>query len=235
MSVVASVWPDEPSPGSGFAHDHARVPDVSTYTIVRVQLLAAIERLQGAATLGRSRSALESGAHFLLLRPALVLAAKAAWIVRPDETAARVARSVGLVRSDRLMGQRAMRFASEQGAPEAFAKVGDFFGRSANSLAENSPVPPSQVPRDETLIQELGTDVDRYYGTDQARSDVQILWNASSSLSHGERWFSALADGHRQAKVAETLTARSFDVVSSAINTTSLRVLWHVGTPPSAQ
>jgi hypothetical protein len=147
------------------------------------------------------------------------LSAKAAWIVRADESAEKVARAVGLVRSDRLMGERAMRYAAKQGAPNAFEKVGDSFGRSTQLLLDHSAVAPRTVSRDESLILDLGADVDRYYATDHARSDVQILWNASSRLSHGERWFSALADGQRRTRVAEALTVRSFDVTCSAPST----------------
>lgn len=60
---------------------------------------------------------------------------------------------------------------------------------------------------------------------------MQILWNASSSLAHGERWFSLLAGGRRRAGVANILTTRSLDVVCSGINTTALRLVWHAATP----
>jgi hypothetical protein len=58
---------------------------------------------------------------------------------------------------------------------------------------------------DESMIVNLGSEIDRYYGTNSATSDVQLLWNASS-LAHGERWYSTLTAGPRRA-VAEILTS----------------------------
>jgi len=75
------------------------------------------------------------------------------------------------------------------------------------------------------MIRELGDDVDTYYGTDDTSSDVQLLWNASSSLAHGETWFTQLSVGRQPRRLGGILTSRSFDAVCSGINTTSLRVV----------
>ncbi len=122
-----------------------------------------------------------------------------------------------------------MRKAVRVGAPAAFGAVGAAFDRSRStllaavrSLAVDAEEPP---PRDEALIHELGEAVDEHYGSADAVPDVQLLWNASSSLAHGERWYSTLTSGSRRAQVAQTLTTRSFDVVCSGINVVSLRLL----------
>lgn len=234
MSVTAELWPSEPSPGSGFAADGESGSSVSTYVVTRIQLLEAIQRLRAAASLIRRQQDAEWGAHLVILRPALVLTAKAGWIVRPDASPERVGRAIGLVISDQRMGARAMQAAVDQGALPAFGSVGAAFERSANLVASNSPQRPVAPLGDQALIRELASDVDGYYGTANASADMQILWNASSGLAHGERWFSVLSSGRRRSRLADILTARSLDVICSGINTTSLRLLWHASSPPAA-
>jgi len=89
-------------------------------------------------------------------------------------------------------------------------------------------------PSDENLISELGGDIDGYYGSRSGPSDLQLLWNAASSLAHGERWYSSLTGGAGRKVVAEVLTVRSTDAVCSAINVTHLRMLWLAVPRPGA-
>ena len=234
MSVTAELWPSEPSAGSGFAADGQSGSSVSTYTVTRIQLLEAIRRLKAAASLVRRQQDAEWGAHLVILRPALVLTAKAGWIVRPNASPERVARASGLVISDQRMGARAMWAAVDQGAVSAFESVGTAFEGSASLVESNAPQRPVAPLGDQALIRELASDVDEYCGTTSAAADMQILWNVASSLAHGERWFSLLAGGVGRARLADILTARSLDVVCSGINTTSLRLLWHAVSPPEA-
>jgi hypothetical protein len=203
---------------------------LSTYNVTRIQLLEAIRRLETAGGLVRRRSEAEWGSHLVVLRPALVLTAKAAWIVRPDASQERVARAVGIVIKDQQMGARAMHEAVVQGAPLAFKSVSEALTRTANLISAGAPSRPVRPLGDQALIRELATDVDCYYGSSDAATDMQLLWNASSSLAHGERWFSVLAGG-RRAQIAETLTTRSLDAVCSSINVTSLRLLSHALAP----
>lgn len=232
MRSTAKLWPIQPPSGSGFAEDQAANSHVSTYVVARIQLLEAIRLLETASKLIQRHGEAGSGTHLVILRPALVLTAKAAWVLRPETSPRRVARAVGIAVSDRRMGARAMKDAVDQGAPAAFGVVGEAFARIADHV-EASACESSESPlRDVMLIRELATDVDRYYSSSDATSDMQILWNASSGLAHGERWFSSLAGGPRRTQIADTLTARSFDVVCSGINVTSWRLLWHAAPPP---
>lgn len=75
------------------------------------------------------------------------------------------------------------------------------------------------------MIRALGHDVDTYYGTNDTLSDVQLLWNASSSLAHGETWFGQFSGGRRPRRLGALLTSRSFDAVCSGISTVSMRVV----------
>jgi hypothetical protein len=120
-----------------------------------------------------------------------------------------------------------MRKAVEKGAPAAFEIARSAFDRVrrevlsvVDGIADRNKKSP---PRDEPMIVCLGKDIDNYYGTDNATSDVQLLWNSASSLAHAERWYSTLTKGPR-AEVADMLTMRSLDVVCSGINVTALRV-----------
>jgi hypothetical protein len=81
------------------------------------------------------------------------------------------------------------------------------------------------------MIRELGRNVDTYYGTGETSSDVQLLWNASSSLAHGETWFGQLSGGRRPSRLSGILTSRSFDAICSGISTVSLRVMWPATAP----
>jgi hypothetical protein len=121
-----------------------------------------------------------------------------------------------------------MRKALERGAPNAFGSAASSFERSSAailaSLQERSDDAEMKPPRDESLILNLGSEINRYYGTVDAVSDLQLLWNASSSLAHGERWYSVLTSRPRRAEIASILTVRSFDGVCSGINVTGLRL-----------
>lgn len=222
MSTIVRLWPVEPSPASGFAADHALCSDAPTFDVVRHQLLTSLRRLRDAARLHEEDDG--SGSHIFMLRPALVLVAKTAWILRPDQPEERVGRVLGMLVDDRKRGAQAMTKAADQGAIPEFRDLADKFERNANSLAKATTIRPIRPPADEPMILELGNDVDTYYASSDAKSDVQILWNASSSLAHGEVWFSELSGGRRPRRLAEVLTERSFAAVCSGLNVTSLRV-----------
>lgn len=234
LSVLVRMWPEEPASASGFANDIALFPQDSSFVLVRHQLLTSLRRLRNAAQLVQEDDGW--GTHLLMLRPALVMVSKAAWVVRADQSPERVGRSLGVLLSDRRNGSRAMRKAVEQGAIAGFSDVATGFDRSAAELVTRVPVPEVKQPSDERLIQELGDDVDDYYGTKDAKSHLQLLWNASSCLAHGETWFPFLSGGlQRRRRFGEILTSQSFDVMCSAFNTTALRIVSLASSPPGAQ
>jgi hypothetical protein len=235
MPVMAQLWPAEPGVGSRFAADETRA-SVSTYTAARVLLLDAMHRLRAAAEMAENEALAEHGTHLLLLlRPALVSTAKAAWVVGPEDSAERSTRAVRLVCEDHCQGALAMRKALEQGAPNAFGSAARSFEQSSAatlaSLQERSVDAEKKPPRDESLVLNLGSEIDRYYGTNDAASDLQLLWNASSSLAHGERWYSVLTSRPHRAEIAKILTVRSFDGVCSGVNVTGLRLTGLAASP----
>lgn len=232
MPATVTLWPKEPTAGSGFADDLALSAQVDSFTVARLQLLTSMRRLRNAARLVTEDDGW--GTHLLMLRPALVLAAKAAWIVRPDVSEERVCRTLGVLLNDQRRGARAMREAVSQGAIPEFEQVATRFDQSSRDLASLVPLAPVDPPSDQTLIRELGSDVNSYYGSDGASPDLQLVWNVSSSLAHGEAWYSLLSGGLQRKPFAETFTAQSFDIVCSGINTTSVRILQLAATP-SAQ
>lgn len=229
MSSVVTHWPEQPAANSGFAADQCLCATVPTFSVARYQVLTSLHRLREAASLSSEDDGW--GSHVLMLRPALVLAAKAAWIVRPDLSEERVGRTLGLLLSDQGRGAKAMRAAVMQGAIPEFGDLADNFDRNSQTLAQGASIAPIQPPRDEAMIRELGEDVDTYYGSSDTASDMQLLWNASSSLAHGETWFSQISGGDNRKRLREILTSRSFDSVCSGINTTSLRITWHATHP----
>lgn len=208
--------------GSGFAADAALCPTIPTFDIARHQVLSSLRRLREAARLVEQDDGW--GSHILMLRPSLVLVAKAAWIIRPEESAHRIARALGNLLGDQRRGARAMRNAVSQGAIPAFGDLADKYETNAIALESTAPIASARPPGDEVIIRELGQDVDLYYATDDTLADVQLLWNASSSLAHGETWFNQLSGGLQPRRLGGILTSRSFDAVCSAINVTSLRI-----------
>jgi hypothetical protein len=165
----------------------------------------------------------------------LVATAKAAWLVRPDDSAERVQRALDLVREDQRQGVSAMLKAVGVGASSLFQSIADVFEGNRTKLqaaGSNLAAASKKPPSDERLIRDLGLDVDRYYGVDGTTADLQLLWNIASSLSHGERWHSLLTGRNRGNEAAQILTTRSIDAVCSAINVTSLRILWLASSPP---
>lgn len=229
MPVITGLWPGDAIAGSAFASDPSPA-SISTYVVARILLLEALRWLAASAKLAEDDRSAAHGAHVLLLRPALVVTAKCAWMIRPDDSNTRAARAVRLVVEDRRQGASAMDKARQQGAPEAFGHVGRLFERARTSVIAAAGINVDEIderpPRDEEMILELGCDIDQYYGTRSGRSDLQLLWNAASSLAHGERWYTSLTGGERRKEVARVLTFRSTDAVCSAINVTHLRLLW---------
>lgn len=84
MPVVAEMLPEEPSPGSPASGDPL-VEAVAPYTYARSLLLGAVAQLLVAATTARKAEHARLGTHILLLRPALVATAKAAWTAEAPE------------------------------------------------------------------------------------------------------------------------------------------------------
>ncbi len=235
MSSISQLWPAVPSPGSPFSADDELGP-LSTFTVGRVLVAEAVLRLKAGAEMAEDRQLAAHGSHFLLLRPTLVSTAKAAWLLRPDASSERVRRAVELIDAEQQQGASAMRKAVQAGAPDLFMSVAAVFDRTRNELQNRAgqvdDAALKKPPRDEQLIRDLGRDMDKCYGTTDAGADLQLLWNVSSSLSHGERWHSLLTSHARGVEVAQTLTARSLDAVCSAINVTGLRVTWMAASPP---
>ncbi len=227
MRVITTLWPEGVIMGSGFATE-TPVGSISTYVVARILLLEALSWLSASGRVAEHDEAAVHGAHLLLLRPALVSTAKCAWMLRSDEGGERTTRALRLIMEDRRQGVVAMNKAVERGAHEAFSGVAEFFERARDavrSAAGRMPEIEQRPPRDEELITELGRDIDRYYGGNVGRSDLQLLWNAASSLSHGERWYTWLADAGQREELAKRMTSRSIDAVCSAINVTHLRVV----------
>lgn len=225
MPVIFDLLPSQPARGSAFADDAKLLP-FATYDVVRTRLQDAVAKLLLAARLAQDEAQSRYGTHLIVLRPALVAAAKGIWLVEPDSTTERAARSCAVLASDRQSGATAMTVATDNGGLAAFAQVGERFrqvSEDMHTIGERFGT--VRVPRDTPLIREAARQVDQYYGSTDAVSDAVLLWNASSSLAHGERWYSdlALADGQQQ--VATTLTSRSFDVVCSITNLLGQRTL----------
>lgn len=222
MSATVTLWPIAPLAGSAFAADSGLCPTVPTFDIARHQLLTSIRRLREAARLVDQDDGW--GSHILMLRPSLVLVAKAAWVVRPEQSTERVGSALGILVSDQQRGASAMKEAVSQGAILEFGDLADKYESNARALESSASIRAVRPPRDQTIIRQLGQDVDRYYGSEDTPSDMQLLWNASSSLAHGETWFNQLSGGPHRRRLRDVLTTRSFDSVCSGINVTSLRI-----------
>jgi hypothetical protein len=121
MSAIVMLWPTEPHPGSGFADDYALCSNAPTFDLARHQLLTALRRLQDAAGLVVNDDGW--GSHILTLRPSLVLAAKGAWIVRPQRSEERVGRTLGMLLEDQRRGAAAMRRAVSQPFPSSVTSL----------------------------------------------------------------------------------------------------------------
>lgn len=210
-------------PETNFAAD-AGLVNFRTYDILRGHLRMGISNFKIASEMSKTPLHSHFGTHLVVLRPALVSFAKAMWILQGGESKARIERAAGLVLADRRQGQRAMGNASRAHSNEGFDAIAQAFQRAQTEVESElervqfSAKPP---PADTVLVENLGAAIDVYYGSaGSARQDALILWNASSSLSHGERWFSQM-----YAHLAQAFTERSIDVVSSGFNLVHLHTL----------
>lgn len=233
MSVVTELWPDKLSSDAPFARDLALSPKLSLYDEVRRLLLLSIRSLRGAARLYEEDDG--AGTYLLASRPALLQVARAAWIVRTDSPEERVGRMLGSLSRDLVEGgAAAMRKAAERGANPAFEEVAKKLEDETAKVMVTTSVKPIKPPAEQLLVIQLGEDVDVYYGSGDGSADTQILWNASSSLAHGETWFRLLSDRFQRKPFMDTVTTRSFDVVCSGINTTAQRVMQLASRGPAA-
>jgi hypothetical protein len=240
MPVIFKMLPAEALDGSGFAVD-AAVVSFKTYDVVRTRLQDGVTGLLVAARMARDPKTSLLGTHLLALRGSLVATAKGCWLIQPNESTARVARAVGLICADRQQGYDAMHAAAELGEMPAAQGIAGRFAEARQSLeaeADRLGVTPERPPRDGTLIADLGGEIDDYYGTHgpaSGRRDARLLWNASSSLAHGERWFRDLTSGSEAAaqrrQLAELITHRSLDIVCSGLSLLGLRILFLATAP----
>ncbi len=210
-------------PETNFAAD-ATLVNFRTYDVLRNHLKVGVTNLKIAASMSRTPLSSSFGTHLVALRPALVSFSKAMWMLSESDTKVRIERSAGLVVADREHGRKAMHNASKTHSGEGFQMIGGAFERAQTNitaeLARRS-MTPERPPWDGVLVESLGDAIDVYYGSGgTARQDALMLWNASSSLSHGERWFSQLYP-----HLATAFTERSLDVVCSGFNLVNLHTL----------
>ena len=128
------------------------------------------------------------GTHLLALRAPLLAVAKGWWLTQPDESTARVARAVDLICADRQQGREAMLKAAKLGEMPVAREVAERFAEARQSLeaeADRLGVAPKKTPSETAFIDNLGKQIDVYYGTYSpaiGQRDAHLLWNASSSL-----------------------------------------------------
>jgi hypothetical protein len=242
MRTLLDVLPSEPSPHSPFELDTAGVP-FQTYDLARIRLQDGIVALNLAARTANDEPVRLLGMHLVMLRPALVSAAKAWWLVNDRSAGSRVGRAIALVDADRASGAQAMAAAASLGDLPAFGRVSERFAAAQvqlHQVSDKQGLNIPRLPRDGQLIDAVGIEIDAYYGThgaESARLDARLLWNVSSGLAHGERWFrdmttSRVGTSGQREQIVETLTNRSLDVVCSALNVSFLRCLALASTPP---
>jgi len=210
-------------PETSFAADAALV-SFRTFDVLCGHLLVGVTNLKIASEMAKSPLTSTFGTHLVALRPALVSFSKALWMLSESTPQIRVERAAGLVIADRKQGQKAMNNASRAHQNQGFQQISTVFEDAHTSITselERVHFTPARPPADGSLVQALGGAIDVYYGSGgTAQQDALMLWNASSSLSHGERWFSQLYK-----PLAKTFTERSLDVVCSGFNLAHLDTL----------
>jgi hypothetical protein len=236
IPVLLDLLPAHCSPGSQFGED-AKLTALDVYSTVRAKLLEGVMRTISASRILQDKAQIPFGTHLIILRPALVSAAKGWWMVDSTERTLRVWRTCSVVAADRVSGAKAMRNAQRFGGSEVFGQIADRFEearealhKSASTLRETA----MRVPADTKLIIDLASAIDRYYGTTNAGSDALLLWNSASGLAHGEGWYGSLfgrSDKEGPRRGADILTDRSFDITCSGLHVLAMRMLELAATP----
>lgn len=210
-------------PETNFAKDTVLV-NFRTYDVLRGHLKVGATNFKIAAEMSQTTLHSHFGTHLVVLRPALVSFSKAMWMLAESDSRVRIERAAGLAMADREHGYEAMDRASRAHPNESFRSISEVFESEQNNMKselERIGFSPARPPLDGRLIEKLADAIDIYYGSGgSARQDALILWNASSSLAHGERWFSQL-----YTHIAKTFTERSLDVVCSGFNLVHLHAL----------
>jgi hypothetical protein len=205
-------------PQCSFGQDAALV-NFKTYDVVRNCMMTGILNLRTAMEISQQEKTATLGIHLMPLRSSILATSRGMWILEPWDPEARVARAAGVVIGDRRRGRAAMQHAGDaiDIGSGVFASVAKKFSDAADEVRDSAAgagIVPLRCPGDRELVTLLGDAVSQYYGTGgQDRLDANLLWNASSSISHGERWFTDLGQ-----PVAKIVTARSLEVVCSGVN-----------------
>lgn len=219
----------------------AALTSFRTYDIVRSRWSTGVVNLKVAADLSKAHTPTLVGAHLTVLRSAMLATAKGSWIVSSFESEERVARAAAVVMADRLQGRKAMQAISQAAPDPGFSAVATRFEQARERIQEElqrAGIAPVELPTETKLVNGLGAAVDDYYGiAGESKRDALILWGASSSLSHGERWFADLGK-----PMAKLVTNRSLDIVCSGLNllwqssltglATGVRFPWFPDAPP---
>ncbi|WP_043805716.1 hypothetical protein [Paenarthrobacter aurescens] len=206
----------DPPAESLFGRDAALV-GFRTYDIVRTRWSTGVTNLKVAADMSQAHATSLLGTHLVALRSALLSTARGLWILSSFEPEERVARAAGVVMADRRRGREAMQAASEAATDPGFSGVAGRLEQARRKIEEElqrAGISPIRPPSETQLVIHLGNKVDDYYGgAGRSKQDALVLWSASSSLSHGERWFAELGK-----PIAKIVTDRSLDVVCSGLN-----------------
>lgn len=248
--------PADPVAGSHLADDAERA-SFRTYDVIRQRLVDGIGAVVVAGQMSCDPTTSLLGTHLIALRPALLAAAKGWWVIEPHQRRTgkfsdpdvRISRALGLLVKDRDGGRSALEWANRLSGIREYATLAEKFAAAQASLraeADRLGLAPVAPPQDGHLSRALGAAVDDYYG-DGATSekDAQLLWNISSGLAHGERWFPDLTrpsrgrtggvdvagagpaeeGGSLNREVARLITERCLEVVCSGLTVLGLTLL----------
>lgn len=218
---------------SPFGRDASIVP-FRTYDVIRTRWATGLVNLKVAAELSLDESASRTGVHLIALRSSLLATSKGLWVSSSSDSEERVSRAAGLVIADRHRGQLAMHRANQAASNKGFSAVAGVFEKAEIKIADDvqmAGLTPIVPPNETAMTIFLGDAIDEYYGyVGTAKQDALVLWHASSSLSHGERWFADLGKS-----MAQIVTERSLDVVCSGLNLLWLKLLFGTSQESSSE
>ncbi len=191
-------------PGSALALDRSALPVYATATLAWTGIASALEHLVAAAhlwvSLGRNTA---PRAFYTLLRPALVGAAQAHWLLSPDDRNTRLMRARLLTiethKRERQFYEGLRELVPLAGNP---GEAGLELESKVNSLSGRIKAVQSDLPdeRDNSsvtaIVESLSKEI--YESQPEMRVGVLALWRRSSGDAHALPWTAQHREGWRE-------------------------------------
>jgi len=186
-----------PQLGSELAADDETFPDLPVSAVAYNGIVTAVEHLDFFVAALDATERLYPAAHYTVLRPALMGAAQAVWVLAPEAGVTRRARALEIAVDDFNQERKLLPDAQELGGPDRQAAVEQERGpllellRAAAEVAGQLDMPRADKVREWTfnMTNVIKAAAEHTHGTGADTADIRastrLLWRTQSGHAHG--------------------------------------------------